>query len=52
MEEFKLCFQLKESDAEKARSIEEKVSWQNAIKRAEGTKVRDNPELLKEVICY
>ena len=34
---------------EQAKNMEEKMSWQSAIKKAEGVKVKDNPELLKKV---
>lgn len=38
---------LKEKDAEKAKQLVEKMQWNKAIQKAEGIKVKDDPELLK-----
>ncbi|KAK3581904.1 hypothetical protein CHS0354_024216 [Potamilus streckersoni] len=41
---------LKEKDTSAAKNMEEKLQWQAAIHRAEGEKVKDNPELLKKAL--
>jgi len=41
---------LKSTDLEKGHQVEEKAAWQKALARAEGQKVRDDPELLKKSI--
>jgi len=39
-----------QKDPTKAKSMKEKQTWQKAIQKAEGIKVRDDPELLKRSI--
>ncbi|XP_013419957.1 surfeit locus protein 6 homolog [Lingula anatina] len=39
---------LKVSDKEKAKQVQEKITWTSALQRAEGIKVKDNPEMLKK----
>ena len=39
---------VKETNPDKAKSMEEKLKWKSALSKAEGVKVRDNPELLKK----
>lgn len=41
---------LKSKDLEQGHQVEEKAAWQKALARAEGQKVRDDPELLKKSI--
>ena len=42
--------QLKERDADAAKVAMEKASWKKVLQKAEGVKVKDNPELLKKSI--
>jgi len=39
---------VQETNPAKAKSMEEKLKWKTALSKAEGVKVRDNPELLKK----
>jgi len=39
---------LKERDADKAKDLVEKLQWNKVIQKAEGIKVKDDPELLKK----
>ncbi|CAL1526511.1 unnamed protein product [Lymnaea stagnalis] len=39
---------LKEKDPEAGKKLEQKIQWQNVINKAQGEKVKDNPELLKK----
>ena len=39
---------LKESNPEKGQQLEEKIKWQAVLNRAEGLKVKDNPDMLKK----
>lgn len=41
---------LKETDKEKAKKLVEKTAWQNALQKAQGIKVRDDPNMLKKSI--
>lgn len=41
---------LRETDSDKAHKVEEKAAWQKALLKAEGLKVRDDPEKLKKAI--
>ncbi|VDM37257.1 unnamed protein product [Toxocara canis] len=41
---------IREKDAEKAEHIEENIRWNRAMNRAEGQKVKDNPELLRKSV--
>ena len=41
---------LAESDKEAAKTFKEKTQWQTALQKAEGHKVKDNPDLLKKSI--
>lgn len=41
---------VKEGDLEKATEMREKLAWSRALNKAEGMKVKDNPELLKKSI--
>ncbi|PSN35561.1 hypothetical protein C0J52_12495 [Blattella germanica] len=40
----------REGELEKATHIREKIAWNKALDKAEGIKVKDNPELLKKTI--
>ena len=39
---------LKEEDEDKAKTVMEKNAWKSVLQKAEGVKVRDDPELLKK----
>ncbi|XP_067009384.2 surfeit locus protein 6 homolog [Anabrus simplex] len=39
-----------EGEVEKANELKEKLAWKNALKKAEGIKVKDDPELLKKTL--
>jgi len=39
---------LKDTDASKAKELVEKHAWQNALEKAEGHKIKDDPKLLKK----
>jgi len=41
---------LEETDSQKADEMKKKISWDNAFQKAEGTKLKDNPKLLKKTI--
>ena len=41
---------LKETNAEKAKKLEQKNAWQSVMLRAEGEKVKDDPTLLKKAM--
>ena len=41
---------LKETNAEKAKKLEQKNAWQSVMLRAEGEKVKDDPALLKKAL--
>ena len=41
---------IQSKDAEKASKIKQKMAWKTALSKAEGVKVKDNPELLKKAI--
>ncbi len=41
--------ELREQDSEKAKITEEKDKWKNVLQKAEGIKVKDNPDLIKKV---
>lgn len=41
---------LEETDAEKAKETKAAMSWDSALERAKGTKVKDNPKLLKKTL--
>uniref|UniRef100_A0AC35U191 SURF6 domain-containing protein n=1 Tax=Rhabditophanes sp. KR3021 TaxID=114890 RepID=A0AC35U191_9BILA len=38
---------IREKDPEKADTIEKDIKWKSAMKRAEGEKIKDNPQMLK-----
>ncbi|XP_030597984.1 surfeit locus protein 6 homolog [Archocentrus centrarchus] len=40
--------QLREKDEEKAREMEKKIMWTNMLYKAEGIKIKDNEEMLRE----
>eukprot|EP00918_Siedleckia_nematoides_P084329 GHVU01185174.1.p1 GENE.GHVU01185174.1~~GHVU01185174.1.p1 ORF type:complete len:364 (+),score=82.89 GHVU01185174.1:253-1344(+) len=40
--------ELKDKDQQKAKTTEEKMAWKSVLMKAEGTKVKDNPELIKK----
>ncbi|NWR63549.1 SURF6 protein, partial [Bucorvus abyssinicus] len=42
--------ELKEKDQKKAQELENKMKWTNALYKAEGVKIRDNEERLKEAL--
>ncbi|XP_064649635.1 surfeit locus protein 6 homolog [Lineus longissimus] len=42
--------ELSEKDAEKGKKFQEKVAWETALHKAEGVKVKDNPEHLKRAL--
>ncbi|NWT86528.1 SURF6 protein, partial [Lanius ludovicianus] len=42
--------ELKEKDEKKAQELETKIKWTNALYRAEGVKIRDDEERLKEAL--
>jgi len=42
--------ELKKSDIDAAHSKQQKLAWNNALQKAEGVKVKDDPELLKKTI--
>jgi len=42
--------ELKASDADAAKKVLEKDSWDSAVKKAEGHKIKDDPKLLKKSI--
>ena len=42
--------ELQATDKEKAQKLKEKTTWNTALQKAEGVKVKDNPELLKKAI--
>ncbi|NXD25881.1 SURF6 protein, partial [Spelaeornis formosus] len=42
--------ELKEKDEKKAQELETKIKWTNALYKAEGVKIRDNEERLKEAL--
>jgi len=41
---------LEETDAEKAKETKQSMSWDSALQKARGTKLKDNPKLLKKSI--
>ncbi len=41
--------ELREQDSERAKVVEEKDKWKNVLQKAEGVKVKDNPDLIKKV---
>ena len=41
---------LKETDSEAAKKLKDKQAWQNMLQKAEGVKVKDNPELIKKAM--
>lgn len=42
--------ELKKSDIDAAHTKQQKLAWNNALQKAEGVKVKDDPELLKKTI--
>ncbi|NXR06916.1 SURF6 protein, partial [Semnornis frantzii] len=42
--------ELKDKDQKKAEELEKKMKWTNALYKAEGVKIRDNEERLKEAL--
>lgn len=42
--------QMKSEDISKAKQIEKEISWDNALKKSEGLKIKDDPKLLKKSI--
>ncbi|NXA49806.1 SURF6 protein, partial [Nothocercus julius] len=42
--------ELKDKDQKKAQELEKKMKWTNALYKAEGVKIRDNEERLKEAL--
>ncbi|NWR33813.1 SURF6 protein, partial [Tachuris rubrigastra] len=42
--------ELKDKDEKKAQELETKIKWTNALYKAEGVKIRDNEERLKEAL--
>lgn len=40
--------QLREKDEEKAREMEKKIMWTNMLYKAEGIKIKDNEDMLRE----
>ncbi|XP_008940160.1 PREDICTED: surfeit locus protein 6, partial [Merops nubicus] len=42
--------ELKDKDQKKAQELENKMKWTNALYKAEGVKIRDNEERLKEAL--
>lgn len=42
--------ELEETDAGKAAEVKKKISWEKALQKAEGTKVKDDSKLLKKTI--
>lgn len=40
--------ELREKDEEKAREMEKKIAWTNMLYKAEGIKIKDNEEMLRE----
>lgn len=42
--------ELKDKDQKKAQELETKMQWTNALYKAEGVKIRDNEERLKEAL--
>jgi len=42
--------ELKKSDIDAAHTKQQKLAWSNALQKAEGVKVKDDPELLKKTI--
>ncbi|KFP74496.1 Surfeit locus protein 6, partial [Acanthisitta chloris] len=42
--------ELKDKDEKKAQELENKMKWTNALYKAEGVKIRDNEERLKEAL--
>ncbi|NXT63524.1 SURF6 protein, partial [Chaetops frenatus] len=42
--------ELKEKDEQKAQELETKIKWTNALYKAEGVKIRDDEERLKEAL--
>lgn len=42
--------QIKEQDQSKVKEIKEKMAWKNILQKAEGQKVKDDPNLLKKSI--
>ena len=42
--------QMKSEDISKAKQIEKEISWDNALKKSEGVKIKDDPKLLKKSI--
>ncbi len=41
---------LKETDADAAKNVKDKTAWKTALQKAEGAKIKDDPELLKKSI--
>lgn len=41
---------LAETDSNKAKELKEKIAWKNILQKAEGEKVKDDPNLLKKSI--
>ena len=42
--------QMKSEDISKAKQVEKEISWDNALKKSEGIKIKDDPKLLKKSI--
>lgn len=42
--------EVREKDKEAAKTLEEKAAWKKMIGKAEGFKVKDNPEMLKKAL--
>lgn len=41
---------MKSQDAEQAQELKEKMAWKAALAKAEGQKVKDDPDLLKKSV--
>lgn len=41
---------LENEDSEKAKQLKDKIAWDNALKKAEGQKLKDDPKLLKKTL--
>lgn len=41
---------LEETDSSAAKNYKQKQQWQNVLKKAEGVKIKDNPEMIKKSI--
>ncbi|XP_002158627.1 surfeit locus protein 6 homolog [Hydra vulgaris] len=42
--------ELESEDAEKASMLKKEIAWKNALKKAEGQKIKDDPKLLKKTL--